>query len=132
MRRLHYHLVDVFTDRAFGGNPLAVFTNGRGLATEGSRALLDHAFLTLVLPFVWAGTMAVNAGSRGVMEKLGMRHVSTAVEHWDHPLPGAGLGEVRYEITREEWLALTPSARPRRPEGGTSARTASSTRPREP
>jgi trans-2,3-dihydro-3-hydroxyanthranilate isomerase len=32
MRKLHYHRVDVFTDRAFGGNPLAVFTNGRGLS----------------------------------------------------------------------------------------------------
>jgi trans-2,3-dihydro-3-hydroxyanthranilate isomerase len=28
MRHLAYHLVDVFTDRAFGGNPLAVFTDG--------------------------------------------------------------------------------------------------------
>ncbi|MBA3242509.1 MAG: PhzF family phenazine biosynthesis protein [Acidobacteria bacterium] len=34
MRKLHYHRVDVFTNRAFGGNPLAVFTNGRGLSTE--------------------------------------------------------------------------------------------------
>ncbi len=80
---------------------------GRGLATEGSAALLDHAFVTLALPVVWAGTMAVNAGSRAVMGKLGMRHVSTVIEQWDHPLPGADLGEVRYEITREEWLART-------------------------
>ena len=34
MRRLHYHLVDVFTDCAFGGNLLAVATNGRGLGDE--------------------------------------------------------------------------------------------------
>lgn len=34
MRKLHYHIVDVFTDRPFGGNPLAVFTNGRGVASE--------------------------------------------------------------------------------------------------
>lgn len=33
MRKLKYHRVDVFTDRAFGGNPLAVFANGRGLST---------------------------------------------------------------------------------------------------
>ena len=33
MRKLKYHLVDVFTDQAFGGNPLAVFTNARGLST---------------------------------------------------------------------------------------------------
>ena len=39
MRRLHYHRVDVFTDRAFGGNPLAVFTNGRGLNVETMQAI---------------------------------------------------------------------------------------------
>lgn len=78
---------------------------GRGLATEGSRALLDHAFRTLGLPRVWAGTMAVNAGSRGVMEKLGMRHVRTEVGRWDDPLPGWEQGEVRYEVTRDDWLA---------------------------
>jgi RimJ/RimL family protein N-acetyltransferase len=78
---------------------------GRGLATEGSRALLDHAFATLALPRVWAGTMAVNAGSRGVMEKLGLRHVRTEVQQWDLPLPGAEEGEVYYEITRSAWLS---------------------------
>ncbi len=78
---------------------------GRGLATEGSRALLDHAFLTLGLPRVWAQTMAVNAGSRGVMEKLGMRYVRTEVKTWDDPLPGWEQGEVRYEIERSAWLA---------------------------
>lgn len=78
---------------------------GRGLATEASRALLDHAFRTLGLPYVWARTMAVNAGSRGVMAKLGMTHVRTDVEEWEDPLPGAELGEVRYEITRSAWLA---------------------------
>jgi RimJ/RimL family protein N-acetyltransferase len=77
---------------------------GRGLATEGSRALLDHAFRTLALPRVWAGTMAVNAGSRGVMEKLGLHLERTVAEEWDDPLPGAEQGEVYYEITREEWL----------------------------
>lgn len=78
---------------------------GRGYATEGSRALLDHAFRTLGLPVVWATTMAVNAGSRGVMTKLGMTQVRTDVREWDDPLPGAELGEVRYEITRRAWLA---------------------------
>jgi trans-2,3-dihydro-3-hydroxyanthranilate isomerase len=28
MRQLSYHLLDVFTDRPFGGNPLAVFPDG--------------------------------------------------------------------------------------------------------
>ena len=53
MRRLHYHLVDVFTDRAFGGNPLAVCTNGRGLETETMQAIAKEFNLsetTFVLP----------------------------------------------------------------------------------
>jgi trans-2,3-dihydro-3-hydroxyanthranilate isomerase len=53
MRRLHYHRVDVFTDRAFGGNPLAVFANGRGLATETMQAIAKEFNLsetTFVLP----------------------------------------------------------------------------------
>jgi trans-2,3-dihydro-3-hydroxyanthranilate isomerase len=53
MRRLHYHLVDVFTDRAFGGNPLAVCTNGRGLTTETMQAIAKEFNLsetTFVLP----------------------------------------------------------------------------------
>ena len=53
MRRLHYHRVDVFTDRAFGGNPLAVFTNGRGVASETMQAIAKEFNLsesTFVLP----------------------------------------------------------------------------------
>jgi RimJ/RimL family protein N-acetyltransferase len=78
---------------------------GRGLATEGSVALLDHGFRTLALPRVWAGTMAVNRGSRGVLARLGMTHVRTEVQEWDDPLPGADQGEVYYEVTRSAWLA---------------------------
>ncbi|MGZ5399762.1 MAG: GNAT family N-acetyltransferase [Nocardioides sp.] len=83
---------------------------GRGLATEGSRALLDHAFGTLALPRVWAQTMAVNAGSRRVMERLGMQHVRTEVQQWDDPLPGWEQGEVVYELTAAVWPgpAITP------------------------
>jgi trans-2,3-dihydro-3-hydroxyanthranilate isomerase len=53
MRRLHYHRVDVFTDRAFGGNPLAVFANGRGVETETMQAIAKEFNLsetTFVLP----------------------------------------------------------------------------------
>lgn len=39
MRKLHYHLVDVFTDRAFGGNQLAVFTDAGELPTELMQAI---------------------------------------------------------------------------------------------
>jgi RimJ/RimL family protein N-acetyltransferase len=77
----------------------------RGLATEGARALLDHGFGAVGLHRIWAETMAVNAGSRGVMEKLGMRHVRTDVRAWSDPLPGSELGEVVYEITAADWAA---------------------------
>lgn len=76
---------------------------GRGLATEGARALLSHAFDTVGLARVRAETMAVNDASRGVLERLGMRHVRTRVERWDDPLPGAEQGEVDHEVTAEAW-----------------------------
>src|ERR687894_2765611 len=53
MRRLHYHLVDVFTDRAFGGNPLAVVANGRGVDDRTMQAIAKEFNLsetTFVLP----------------------------------------------------------------------------------
>lgn len=78
---------------------------GRGLATEGSLALIEHAFLVAGASRVHAETMAVNAGSRRVMEKCGLRHVGTRHEEWDDPIPGTELGEVDYAIDRAEWLA---------------------------
>lgn len=74
----------------------------RGLATEGARALVGHGFDTAGLQRIWAETMAVNSGSRGVMRRLGMRHVRTE-QRWEQPLPGSEEGEVVYEITAEEW-----------------------------
>jgi trans-2,3-dihydro-3-hydroxyanthranilate isomerase len=53
MRKLRYHIVDVFTDRAFGGNPLAVFTNGRGISAELMQSIAKELNLsesTFVLP----------------------------------------------------------------------------------
>lgn len=53
MIRKHFHLVDVFTDRIFGGNPLAVFTDGQGLSGETMQLLAKEMNLsetTFVLP----------------------------------------------------------------------------------
>ena len=94
---------DTDPDTAELGYRLARSAWGRGLATEGSRALLEHAFGTLGLPRVWAQTMAVNTSSRRVMEKLGLDHVRSFVGQWDVPLPEADQGEVVYEITREQY-----------------------------
>ena len=75
----------------------------QGLATEASRELLRHAFDTVGLRRVIAQTMAVNAGSRAVLEAVGMRHVRTFFPDWDDPLPGAEQGEVEYEMTAGRW-----------------------------
>ncbi|WP_405098209.1 GNAT family N-acetyltransferase [Micromonospora sp. NBC_01412] len=77
----------------------------KGLASEASRALLRHAFDTVGQSRVIAQTMAVNTGSRGVMEAIGMRYVRTYFPSWDDPLPGADLGEVEYEMTCGMWEA---------------------------
>jgi trans-2,3-dihydro-3-hydroxyanthranilate isomerase len=53
MRKLRYHLVDVFTDRQFGGNPLAVFTDAEGLSTATMQSIAKEMNLsetTFVLP----------------------------------------------------------------------------------
>jgi RimJ/RimL family protein N-acetyltransferase len=76
---------------------------GQGLATEGSRALIGHAFRHLSARAVRAETMWVNTASRRVMEKCGLRHLHTFHVNFDNPLPGSDRGEVLYEITRDDW-----------------------------
>src|SRR5213595_3841200 len=55
-RYLHY---DVFTDRVFAGNQLAVYLDGRGLTTETMQAVakeMNFSETTFVLPAEQAGT----------------------------------------------------------------------------
>ena len=52
-----------------------------------------------------ASTMAVNAGSRAVLAKLGLRHTDTWFREWEQPIPGWEQGEVLYELTRTEHAA---------------------------
>ncbi|MCX5067984.1 GNAT family N-acetyltransferase [Micromonospora lupini] len=73
-------------------------TWGRGLATEGSRALVRYAFDTVGVRRVWAETMAVNERSRRVLAKAGLRHVRTFHLQFDDPIPGTEHGEVEYEL----------------------------------
>lgn len=77
----------------------------QGLAVEGARAVIDEAFRTPAIRVVRAETMVVNEGSRAVMRRLGMHQVRTEVREWADPLPGADLGEVIAEVTRQEWLS---------------------------
>ncbi len=78
---------------------------GRGLASEGAIALVAMGFADQDLARIAATTMAVNSASRRVMEKTGLTHVRTIYPSWRNPLPGSELGEVEYEITRQEWEA---------------------------
>jgi RimJ/RimL family protein N-acetyltransferase len=75
---------------------------GNGYATEGSRALLEHAFGTVGQSRVIAQAIDANAASRAVMERLGMRYVRT--------FRSEGQTEVEYEMTREMWERPTASA----------------------
>lgn len=77
---------------------------GQGLGYEGAAALVDHGFRALGLAAIHADTMAVNLGSRRIMEKLGMRHLRTYQEPDQEPIAGAEHGEVEYVITAEEWF----------------------------
>lgn len=61
---------------------------GKGLATEGARALVDLAFNQLHLTELVAITVPANTGSRRVMEKLGMTHRPELT--FDHPRVPAG------------------------------------------
>ncbi|MET7960707.1 GNAT family N-acetyltransferase [Micromonospora zamorensis] len=88
-------------------------TWGRGLATEGSRALVRYAFDAVGVQRVWAETMTVNERSRRVMAKAGLRYLRTFHLQWDDPIPGTEHGEVEYELRAEEWAAAQerPAAR---------------------
>ena len=75
---------------------------GQGLASEATRALIDHLFADGATR-VFAQTMAVNERSRAVMERLELRFVRTFHVDVDDPLPGTELGEVEYALDRREW-----------------------------
>ncbi|NUT47223.1 MAG: GNAT family N-acetyltransferase [Saccharothrix sp.] len=70
---------------------------GRGYATEGAAALVAHARVVGVTRVV-AYAMAVNSGSRRVLEKVGLRHVRTFHEDWPEPIEGAEHGDVEYAL----------------------------------
>ena len=51
-RRYRFVTVDVFTDRRFGGNQLAVFPDARGIADAEMQALADLSLAPLFAPAV--------------------------------------------------------------------------------
>jgi RimJ/RimL family protein N-acetyltransferase len=76
---------------------------GRGLATEGARAALDHAFGPLELRSVISVIDPDNARSIRVAEKLGMRHETS------HRHPATGRKLHAYAISSQD-AASSPEA----------------------
>ncbi|HUY39086.1 MAG TPA: GNAT family protein [Candidatus Binataceae bacterium] len=73
-----------------------------GYATEAAAEVLRLGFRDLAPASVVAFTLPHNRGSRGVMEKCGMR--------FERDMIHAGLPHVLYRITAAEFAALTRSA----------------------
>ena len=76
---------------------------GKGYATEGSRALIRKGFTELGVQRVVAETMAVNAASRRVMEKAGLKYVRTFHQEWPERIEGDEYGDVEYALTKVDW-----------------------------
>jgi RimJ/RimL family protein N-acetyltransferase len=76
----------------------------QGLASEGARELLRYGFVDLGLRRIFAQTLTVNRPSRAVMASVGMTYVRTFPSARPEPLvAGSELGEVEYDITRDQW-----------------------------
>ena len=79
---------------------------GRGLATEGARAVVRHGFEVQRLPELVSFTVPANRRSLRVMGKLGMTR--DPKDDFDHPSIPAGhplRSHVLYRLKREEWMA---------------------------
>jgi RimJ/RimL family protein N-acetyltransferase len=74
---------------------------GQGLMSEASEVVTDYWFETLQFPVLRVPKAAVNAASRRISEKNGMRVVATEERVY---VSGRLLTEI-WEITAEEWRA---------------------------
>lgn len=82
---------------------------GRGLATEGSRALIRHGFERAGVAKVSSRTLAGNLRSQRVMQKCGLTHERDFVYPED-VLRGRDPAEraaVKYSITLPAWRSLS-------------------------
>ena len=76
----------------------------QGLATEGARAAVHHAFKNLGIPELVSFTVPANQPSRRVMEKLGMTR--DPAEDFEHPRLPEGhplRRHVLYRLRREQF-----------------------------
>jgi len=74
---------------------------GRGLASEGARAMIAHAWTVPGVVRVVASTATANTGSRRVLEKSGLACVDAGSGERAGPLARSAVGRVVYEVGRE-------------------------------
>lgn len=84
---------------------------GKGIATEGARAVVRTAFVDLGFPRVLAFTTPPNTPSRRVMEKVGLlREAELDFDHPDLPPEHPMRRHVVYAVDRDTWLASPTGA----------------------
>jgi RimJ/RimL family protein N-acetyltransferase len=77
---------------------------GRGYALEAAKASLDWGFSNLSDDAIWAITVAGNARSWGLMERLGMvRHHDLDFDHPGVPDDSPLKRHITYSIRRDQW-----------------------------
>ncbi|MDL9977949.1 GNAT family N-acetyltransferase [Microbacterium sp. ASV49] len=78
---------------------------GKGLAVEGAREMLRHAFEDLGFTRVFTLTMKVNERSQKTSAGAGMTYIRTFQEDDREGPEGIEEGGVEYAITADEWRA---------------------------
>lgn len=78
---------------------------GQGLATEGSKALLNYGFQQPEVEVIWAKTMKNNHGSQNVMKKIGMEF---EYDFQEAGWPGVVKDAVRYSLKKSQFKKDSP------------------------
>lgn len=76
----------------------------RGLATEGTSALINWGFRHGGYDRIFACAITVNRASRRAIETIGLNYVRTLSFDWPDRFPGVEEGEVQYELLRRKQI----------------------------
>ncbi len=107
MQTMRYEIPNLPQPAVEIGWRLGHHAQGRGLATEGARRVIDHAFTTVGLSEVVAITVEANTASRNVMRKLGMTHRPELT--FDHPKIALGHAHrlhILYSLSAHNQLSI--------------------------
>lgn len=113
MPKLRYVVMDVFADRPFAGNPLAVFPDGRGLSTEEMQRIakeLNLSETTFVLPPTDPARAAAKVRIFTPFEELPYAGHPSVGTHWLLAEEGrhAGPADGRTRVVQEVGAGLLP------------------------